>query len=161
MCNNESFNQGEHCHGNSLNQSNTFTCAHMQKPFHANIYNHQNPTLCKQQHKSTEQPTHLAELIPELVELRIVGPALVVAELVEHGVEHLLVGDEVVVAAGAPQTQLDLDARADIEPQQPRVPRPDQSHPPTRTGSINRSIGRREVTVRVRGGTLTRTRRGP
>lgn len=133
---------GAHIVLECINQRNTFTCAHK--------HNH-----------SKQQPTHLAELVPELVELRIVGPVLVVAELVEHSVEHLLVGDEVVVAAGAPQPQLDLDARADIEPQQPRVPRPDQSHPPARTGSINRSIGRREVRVRVSWGALTRTRRGP
>lgn len=51
------------------------------------------------------------------------GPAVVVAELVEHGVEHLLVGDEVVVAAGAAQPQLDLDPRADVEAQQIGFPR--------------------------------------
>jgi len=64
----------------------------------------------------------LAEFVPELVELRVVGPALVVAEFVEHGVEHLLVGDEVEVAAVPPQPQLDLDALADVESQQPGAP---------------------------------------
>lgn len=65
--------------------------------------------------------TLLAEFVPELVELRVVGPARVVRELVEHGVEHLLVGDEVEVAAVAPEPQLHLDAPVDVEPQQPRV----------------------------------------
>lgn len=49
------------------------------------------------------------------------GPTCVVCELVEHGVEHLLVGDEVEVPAVAPEPQLHLDAPVDVEPQQPRV----------------------------------------
>ena len=91
-------------------------------------------------HQNAQQATHLAEFVPELVELRVVGPALVVAEFVEHGVEHLLVGDEVEVAAVAPQPQLDLDALADVEPQQPGAPWPDQPGTRTHAGSINRSI---------------------
>lgn len=124
---------------------------------------------------------YLAELIPELVELRVVGAPLDVAELVEHGVEHLLVGDEVVVPSRAPQPQLHLDSPAHVEPQQPRVLRPD---PPTtesdirnktdqsprkkkkknkKTKPINRSGTRRRLTRRrLRlGFALTRTRRGP
>lgn len=122
---------------------------------------------------------YLAELIPELVELRVVGAPRDVAELVEHGVEHLLVGDEVVVPSRVPQPQLHLDSPADVEPQQPRVLRPD---PPTTKSDIrnktdqsprkkknkqkkpiNRSGTRQRLTRRrLRlGFALTRTRRGP
>ena len=76
---------------------------------------------------------YLAELIPELVELRVVGAPRDVAELVEHGVEHLLVGDEVVVPSRAPQPQLHLDSPAPLATQQPRVLRPD---PPTTESDI-------------------------
>jgi hypothetical protein len=101
-----------------------------------------------------------------------------VAEFVEHGVEHLVVGDEVVVAARASQPQLDLHPLVDVEPQQRRVPRPNHKHAPPgrRGGSFDRSVetGGRAAN-RSRGGriglgfvggagegeALTRTRRGP
>jgi hypothetical protein len=61
---------------------------------------------------------------------------------VEHGVEHLVVGDEVVVAARAPQPQLHLHPSVDVEPQQPRVPRSNheqtQTHHPA--DAVDRSI---------------------
>lgn len=85
----------------------------------------------------------LAEFVPELVKLRVMGPTCVVCELVEHGVEHLLVGDEVEVPAVAPEPQLHLDAPVDVEPQQPRVLGPAKpirtSH---RRGTPDRNKGR-------------------
>jgi hypothetical protein len=66
-------------------------------------------------------------------------------ELVEHGVEHLLVGHEVVVSAVGPQPQLHLDAPVDVEPQQPGVLRPD-----TTTDNHARRNRTRESGMRIR-----------
>lgn len=98
---------------------------------------------------TTGPATHLAKLVPELVELCVVRSAIVVAKLVEHGVKHLLVGDEIVVAARAPQPQLHLHPLVDVEPQQPRVPRPNKEYthapPGRRGGSTGQSGGRTAI----------------
>lgn len=55
------------------------------------------------------------ELVPELVELRVVGAVDNVAELVEHGVEDFFEGEKDVVSVGTTEAELYVGAVVDVE----------------------------------------------